>query len=298
MFENPMPEDTDAQAAELDFENQSVPAEQEPAPPEPAAPDYQPPAPAYEEQYAEPQQVEQGPSEQEIWDALEEIAEEQGPLQAAAIMSQLQIAPLAEQMQQEMSQQIGPVVEEYHERQAEGFAEALRQEYGADAIESVKAQLAEHLASDPGFYADERSGQVRFDRIQMTVDSLLARGGLPIDPDELTKLTIDPAEGSGQRDQFGVQTGNGPRTGIAQRPDGRYIDTASGRVLSQHELRQLARGTPVPGTRRTTAFTEGGSSPPPPAPPPMTPEDQVKAEIDATQGGNRDAFGRIRPLAR
>jgi len=301
MFENDMPEGVDAQAAELDFEGQPAPAEQQPAAQESPQPAYQPPEPQYaddfkdqlaaaEQQYAEPQQVEQGLSEQEIWERLEEIAEEQGPLQAAAILSQLQMAPLAEAMQQQMQEQIAPVVEEFHTRQGEVMAEALRQEYGADAIASIAAPLGDLLERDASFYQDERTGQLRFDRVQMVVDSLLARGGLPIDQDELTRLSIDPVAGSDQRDQFGRQAGNGPRTRIAQRADGRYVDNVSGRVLSQHELRQLAGRSRQPAGN---VFVEGGSSPPPPAPPPMTVDDSIKAEIDAAAAGEgRDAFGR------
>jgi hypothetical protein len=257
MFDEPLPADEDGQAEELDFEGQAAEAEAQPAPVQPAPP---PPQPAYQPppQYAEPEI-----DPQEFWEEMEDLAAE-NPLRAQAILADMRVA----EMEQRLQQQYAPVLEHFHHEQAGEMQAALEQEYGEALTPEVRATLAAHIEADPNFYVDERTGQVRADHLQMAIDSIIARGApQPVDP---AAAEIEAMGGGpGPADRFGAQQESGYRSGGLE-----------------------ARGRPVAGSTRTTAFVERGSTPPPPAAAPMTYEEQVKAEIDGTWG-RKDAFGRL-----
>jgi hypothetical protein len=252
MFENPMPEDPDAQAAELDFESQAAAAEQQAPPPQapPPQPAYQPPA----QQHAPEPEPQVDPAQ--FYAQLEEMFEED-PLQAAAILAEVTAAEQAQQIHQ----QYAPIVEDYYGRQATSAADALRAEYGEETIAQILPALEQVIEENLAIFENPatRDGAMR-----MAIDSLLYRGGpQPVDPDAQAIEAIGEFAPSAQaQDRFGAQ-GAGYHSGSAGRPP-------VGNVY-------------VEG---------GSTPPPPPRPPMTVDEAIKAEIDVAAEGAGRDAFGR------
>jgi hypothetical protein len=195
-FENDIPSDPDAQAAELDFEadfeNQPEAAEEQPA-----APPQAPPQPAYQPAPQPEPQIDPA----QFYSELEELFEED-PLRAAAILAEVTAAEQAEQIHSAYA----PIVQDYELRQATSAADALRGEYGDETLKQILPALEQVVEANRDVFENPST---RDFALRSAIDSLLYRGGpQPVDPDAAAIAQMGEV-GRGPQDRFGATQGGG-----------------------------------------------------------------------------------------